>query len=275
MERLFFIISCCIFYNTMIWSQTPQSPHGTLIGAVICYNGILLSTDSRGSFTATDALTLKETQYAYVDSLQKIFKIGSYHMAISGSTNVGNTYWSSLIAQFNASIKAGLTVEQTFDQFIRFLLEKKQIPDSVFTSSYFITVGYEGNLPVIIGTNGHPKSRTSTPTDRIFSMPCIKNELQRLSAEAFKTEIVFLSLRTGYSSCSLGDKTIGGPVEILQITNGNKVKKLQNYKFRSFINYEQFKKAISKKQIKVEYTIPDAHLLLQRFVISQPAMPDY
>lgn len=82
-----------------------EHPHGILVVAVICNDGIVFAADSRSSYTAMDTTIKKEIPYAYLDSVKKIYKLGNFQLAITGNGNVGNRYWEELIDKFNKKHK--------------------------------------------------------------------------------------------------------------------------------------------------------------------------
>jgi hypothetical protein len=112
------IFHCNIGFSQCIDFKT----HGTLVVGVICDNGIVLSSDSRASFTCD--CPESSTTYAYTDSDRKIFPLGKFQIAVTGNSFIKNEYWEELIIQYNKHNKNDSILHSIFHNFKIFVQKK-------------------------------------------------------------------------------------------------------------------------------------------------------
>jgi len=258
--RIEMYVILLILFPKCLRCQSVIQPHGTLIVAFICNNGIILAADSRASFTAYNDIVKREIPYAYVDSFRKIFTLGGFQIGITGNENVGNIYWWDLVEKYNKTHKRDSSLKLTFLHFSKYLINDLKISDSLLRGNFFIVAGFEGNRPVITGIN-------SIHSDTIFSVynvghriatnDCIKSKLA-VNENYCTCDSIINLLVNGFTSCSqdwqLG---IGGPLHIVRINQGNHIVTIKSFKFIRFRTYTDFEKSIINKTTIVTHFFPE------------------
>lgn len=250
--RLFFALLLLSFTGR---GQELPPPHGTLIVAVICEDGVILAADSRASFTGIDVLSNKEIPIAYIQQCRKIYKLGGFQVAITGSSNIGNDYWTKIIHRYNKKHKSNPTLDGEFADFKKYLNQVLNINDSIIFRNRFVLAGYENGNPKIAFIDSSGYSSASKINRRLFTHNCIKDTLR--SVKIFTCDKVKKILTGGFNYCSSIDKSIGGPNYIIQIKRDNSIKELTAVKFKEYKNYKSFLRSIVRGKTKLTYIFPE------------------
>lgn len=234
-------------------------PHGTLIVAIVCTDGILIASDTRASWKDDNKVL-----FAYVDSFQKIFRIGKFQLAISGVSTFNGIYLNEITDSFNKSISVESTLLSTFDKFKNFLKEKYHVTDVELDKNKFILAGYENNLPVITGfeTLGKP---VRSP---VLTSEAIVNPYWRIPNPNPYTCVETMNiLEPIYQKCSTLDKSIGGPTYFLKVQPGNRVSELKKVSFKHFRKETDFIKAILNGETEVTYLFKESKKALKGILL--------
>lgn len=254
---LLLLIPNCLF------SQLSNAPHGSLIVAIICNDGILISADTRGSWTAYNDIAKKELPYAYYDGNKKIFPFGNYLLGITGQTNVGNDFWWNIIEKYNKAYKKKNAVddmETCFKNFRYYISEKLKIPDTLSRGNVFILAGYEKGKPTIIGVDSFNSTvflRVQKTKFRIATNDCIKPKLI-LDDSMYYCDNIVKVLKTGYKECSYNwELGIDSNINVIKIDSSNSKKELVSQKFIRFKDLNDFSSKIINGEVKVSHFFPE------------------
>jgi hypothetical protein len=242
------------------YSQRASYPHGSLIVAVICNDGILMAADSRSSFTAYNDIAKKELPYAYFDSSRKIFQLGKYQVGITGNGNVGNDFWENIIEKYNKKSPKNLTIENTFKHFRNYLHKKIHIHDSLLRGNFFILAGFENKLPVLLAAdslNDESLFRLDKIKHRLLSQDCIKANLV-LNDSLYYTNKILPFVIDGFAKCSKDfELGIGGPYHIIKITTNNNVETISDFEVKRFKTYLDFEISILNQETQIIHFFPE------------------
>jgi len=154
MTQILYLLIPLFLFNLRGTSQEYRNPlHGSLIIALICEDCIIIAADSRGSITEKLPSGVEEG-YAYIDSIQKIFILKNYPLAITGTTMLKDKYFVDLISKYNKKKDKGNSFQSVFNDFEIFLLKKYKISkQTIFNDNSYITGFYENLKPKVIGFN--------------------------------------------------------------------------------------------------------------------------
>jgi hypothetical protein len=253
-------------------AQNVNQLHGSIIGAIICTDGIVIAADSRASFTAYNTFFDREIPYASIDSTQKIFSIGNFEIAISGNLNVGNTFWTDLLIKFNRGQSKFDSPDTTFNKFKYFVTKKLKINDTLLRGNIFILAGYENGKAFILfidSINSKKYIRLHDYPHSAFSNPCFDPKVYFRPGQ-FSCDYISKSIANGYLKCS-GDFTngIGGPSTILKINYDNSVTKIASFKYKRWKTYLDLERAAYYGRINVIYHTPESKSILKAQLLSK------
>ena len=258
MKRISLLTS--IIISQFSFAQKASYPHGSLIVAVICNDGIIMAADSRASFTAYNVIAKKELPYAYIDSTRKIFPLGKYQIGITGNGNVGNDFWWNIIEKYNKKSPRNLSIENTFKHFRDYLHNKMNLHDSLLRGNVFFLAGFEDKTPVIMvadSLNDENLIRTNRIKHRFVSHDCIKPNLI-LDDSLYYTGKILPFIVEGFNKCSkLWELGIGGPNHIITINSQNKTETVSSFQFKRFKTYLDFEISIINNETKVTHFFPE------------------
>lgn len=236
--------------------------HGTLVIAIICYDGIIMASDSRGSFIER-LPNGKEHPFAYIDSMQKIFFLKNYSVAITGVSMVNKKYYYQFLEEFNHSDSQDSNFGETFANFKSFLSTKYGINDSIlFDNNFFISGFYENHIAKLVGYRKNDSLITSAHNGMLFSADNAKQSFFNLY-DSYKLPLTcengaFLAEKAIYKFAIDSNKTseVGGPISIIKISPDNSITYIKSFNPKTYKDYKDFANSILKNETKVVYTDP-------------------
>lgn len=263
---LFFVFTAC---NDIL--TTPKEvPHGTLIVAVICNDGILIASDSRAAFTITTDSVGKngrkiEKVYAYFDNNRKIARLGNWQIGISGLSMLGKKYVTDLCAEFSKT-HAQLEIRETFYEFVGYLEKRGIKRKEIFGENQYIMAGYENSTPVIFshGFEGEVLERrrgSATYSDAEF-----KSYLSKPNNVPLNCASVAPYLEKSFNTYSniKSDYMIGGPLQMVQIKPDNTLIIIKDFKSHEYKTYKEAAEGIFSGEVPVTYLYKNSRELLIR-----------
>lgn len=265
MKKTIFLLWLLVPFQ--VCSQPSSVPRGTLIVSAICEDGILIASDSRGSFTLNDDTNGIETVYAYVSEQKKIFNIGGFQMGITGLTMLGKKFFHQLTNDFNKSHKSNPTIKSTFHEFINYLREKKLIPEKeIFGENQYILAGYQNSSPVIFyhGYSGETelnKIGSIAYSDKNFK-PYIN--LPRGTINTCLTVAPYLESWMSDFAKKKDKNDVGGPFNVIQIKPDNSVVEIKGFESKKYRNYKAMAKDIIDNKVQVNYLYDNSEELLKK-----------
>jgi hypothetical protein len=242
-------------------SQINKSPKGTLLVALIRDDEIILAADSRGSFEGFDTFQKKNIVVAYIDSLQKIFSLSGYKIAITGDSHLYNYPWSYVVKRFNDRYRKKSSVEKTLIKFIGFAKRRFKANDSIINSNGFVIAGYEDNIPVAFIKhkfyNGirQVKKYELTCTGRCFTEHYISPKRKVLDS-------VVNAIESAYIKCTFDDVSIGGPTNIIVLQPHGKIVEKRSFQFLPSRTISEYSQDILDGKVHVHYLYPSSKDLL-------------
>lgn len=252
--------------NKNIYGQNNKNyyPHGTILVAVICKDGILFATDSRSSFTITNIdanRKSKEDVFAYMNNDKKLYQVKDYFIAVSGLSMFNKKYVRDLVSDFNETIIERLKVEDIFDGFLNFLIKENNLTKTeIFNENTFIIAGYENSKPKIISQHKENRSIGEDIGSMFYSdilfKQFVKFEQNKELTCANLCPVIEKAIND-YAEYR-NDYQVGGPVEIIQIKPDNTHLSLRNFKPNNYKTYEETAKAIFNNEIEVHYLYPES-----------------
>ena len=198
---------------------------GSFVAAVICADGIVVASDSRG--TINISRNEDKTPVAYFDGIQKIFPVGSNALASYGRGTFSGLFFSSMVEDFARTEYAKEPVDRLLGAFLVF--SSKQYTHEVLDQLWhevMIAGGYINEEPRICIFDA-ARSDMGLPL-----LDCIRNGIAETGAtllesydekalrsmssgeatEVIENAIVDYARRTGRQN------EVGGPISILRIT---------------------------------------------------------
>src|ERR1700733_12834112 len=134
---------------SILFSKTVLPQSGALIFTVICNDGILIVSDSRG--VIYDSWNLKKPPVAYTDSNRQIFRLSHFAIGIIGNPTFDCQYFYHILSDFNASFPANQNVQFTFSEFKRYFYQKFPVNRyKEVRGNSFLGGGYFNRIPVIV-----------------------------------------------------------------------------------------------------------------------------
>lgn len=250
------LVAILILFINNSFSQNLSNPHGTLIHAIICEDGIILAADSRASWYYIDSSSGNLNTYAHTDSIKKIYKLGVFRLGISGYTILNNQRIEDIIDKFNKKNKADSSISETFKKFHYFITSKLKIPDSIFTRNQYVLAGYENKAPIVLTIDKGGKEMVMRKISNRIYTDDIATKYKYNLREPLTCDYVKPLIDIMYVSCASEKKDIGTPVNIIKINTDNSVTDLNTFKFRKYKNQKRFFKAILSGTVYVKYDYP-------------------
>ncbi len=222
---------------------------GTEILGIAVNDGIVLAADSRTGFKMD---TADEQPFAYYDESPKLFQLKQFIIGVSGAAGIGNTFYSKIIDDFNATSFQSGSLSKTLKAFSTYL--DKQYPVTAFpirNTTYFIAVGFEQGQPELIGFNSvrWDKRHDFTTNDT--------RVIKYLQQEQVKAESVPRKLENAIKIFARGEhleNTIGGPVSIVKVFENNHIEWVQNkFTKNDFKTDKDLIKQVKRGQLKMVY----------------------
>jgi hypothetical protein len=252
--------------NKKIYGQNNKNhyPHGTILVAVICKDGILFATDSRSSFTITNIDAngkSKEDVFAYMNNDKKLYQAKDYFIAVSGLSMFNKKYVRDLVSNFNKTIIEKLKVEEIFDGFLNFLITENNLTKTeIFNENTFIIAGYENSKPKIISQQKENRSIGEDIGRMFYSDILFKQFVQFEQSKELTCANLYPVIEKAINDYAeyRNDYKVGGPVEIIQIKPDNTHLSLRSFKPNNYKTYEETAKAIFNNQIEVHYLYPES-----------------
>lgn len=239
------------------------SQHGTLIIASIIENKyIAFAADSRGSFYIDS--NHHKLQIAYVDSMEKIFQLKHFILAISGAEGRGKTLYSTIVNKYNQTKFKSDNIEETLNDFIRFL--DSNYSESSFhkdgSGSLFIG-GYEKSVPKIIAINLFTHQKIMV-TDGFLTNADYFEELETyLSNDSLDFPRRLENAIYSYAIKNNKTTNIGGGISMGILTDKNIFKWWQNDFSKLEINKEYLSNSdIKDDKYRITYLIPNGKEIL-------------
>ena len=260
------IIGCRDYSN-----DTNPLPHGTLIVAIICNDGIIIAGDSRASFTTTHEERNSEGRkiekvYAYIDSTQKIFQVNKYQMGVSGISMLGGKFLYQLTQDFSRKNKSEATLKATFLNLKNYLNNSLSIKDSSISENQFILAGYENSQATIFahGYNGEVSERRLGGA--VYSDSGFKPYLVKPKGTVWNCKDIAPYIESAMHSFARdkNDFMIGGPINIIQIKPDNSIIQIKSFKSTKYKNYKQMATDIINNKLSVKYLFWDSESLLKK-----------
>ena len=254
--------------NQNLFSQNNKNylPHGTILVALICNDGILFATDSRSSFTISNIDSNGkniENVFAYMNNDKKLYKINEYLIAVSGLSMFNKKYIRDLISDYNdnGTLEKNIKIEEEFDGFLNYLISENNLSKAeIFNENTFIIAGYENSKPKILSQLKEERN-FSDEIGRMFYSDVLFKQFVKVSPN---TELTCSNLCPIIEKAIIdyatfkGDYKVGGPVEIVQIKPDNTHISLRSFKANYYKTYEETAKAIFNKEIEVHYLFPES-----------------
>lgn len=250
-------------------SKNNFYPHGTILVAVICNDGIVFATDSRSSFTISNEDVNgnnNEQVYAYMNNDKKMYKIKDYFISFSGLSMFNKKYIRQIVDEYNETDNNS-GIEESSNGFINFLEKENNIPNSeIFKENTFIIAGYENLKPKMISLH---KGETTILND-MGRMVHSETEFKEFVKFSRNTELTCQNVAPVIETAIINyakhknDFKVGGPLEIIQIKPDNTFLTLKTFEPNIFNSYTELANAIFNGEVKVYYLYPESEEKLKK-----------
>ena len=179
---------------------------GTFIGAVICSDGIVIAADSRTTF-----MDGAGQPFAYIDSMPKIYFDKGTAIAISGVSSVEGELFSSFVNR-----NRDLLLRPVNEVLFGFLL---WMPFTNSSNIAMISAGFVDGKPMICSKAPiYPQNCVSSGYFSSKSSTLLRDMLTQFGRIP-TTDEAAAALRAAITEYSGKDLTVGGPINILKLTN--------------------------------------------------------
>jgi hypothetical protein len=204
---------------TLVYLLAPSLPSyrmgGTFIGAVVAQDGIVVAADSRTTF-----LDATGKSFGYLDGTQKIYAAESTAVAVSGLTSVQGELFNSFVER--NSFLLARPVDEALYGFSVWL------PFQNSTNVLLISAGFNHAVPTICARSVVSPQECQTSgfvTNR--PAPSLKSWLSALRS-APKVADAAGALKQAIAEAAAMDRSIGGPISIVQLPPAAPAKWLEN-----------------------------------------------
>jgi hypothetical protein len=179
---------------------------GTFIGAIICTDGIVIASDSRTMFMDGGG-----KPFAYLDGMPKIYIAGGAAIAISGLSSLDGELFSSFVSR-----NRDLLLRPVNEILFGFLL---YMPFNNSSNIAMISAGFVDGKPIICAKSPIlPQNCLSSGFISNKTSPLLRDTLEKLGRIPTTNEAA-ATLKTAIEDYSRADLTVGGPTNILKLTN--------------------------------------------------------
>jgi 20S proteasome alpha/beta subunit len=273
------IISAFLFLPSFLVAQVQSNyimPRGTLIFGMICTDGIVLASDSRGMFV--DTINGKEVVIAYFDKNRKIFDIGGFKIAKAGKSAVGNYLQGYVFKEFDKSNHSHKSLDSIFNDYVQFCMDNFCVSKgAVMNYQVYIIAGYKNKIPYLINymsSRSETQNILSAFTTNHYS---ILKYLTLPSKDSLTCKIAAASIKSAINRLAEDDFElgIGGEVEVIKITPENKIKKIICFKpVREYKTGWGLDKAILDGKIELKYKSDEYQkMLIDKLKSALKSMP--
>ena len=216
------LILLCTVFSGAATSTEPVEPapirvKGSFVIAVICKDGIIVASDSRG--------TLKDREgrrIAYYDLDQKIFPIGNKLIADTGYASLNDpklSFLSALMSRFAKSPLSHVEVDQLPAAYFKYA--NSVLPPAGAESAKLQTLifaGFKKNKPVVCMYRGETSRTTKCRFSGYLSSPGQQIVgLKRASSLSFQDAAQFMQQAIDDYATAVQPGSVGGPVVVRTI----------------------------------------------------------
>lgn len=253
MRKSILFVAITLFLIIKCFSQPNLIPHGTLLIAYICDDGILLAADSRASWNKGLDSNNNFIWYAHMDSVRKVYPLGFFQIMTTGITVYKSDLIENIIIEYNRKLKPDLSITQTFQNFKNYTKKKYKLTDSIFNEVTYIMAGYEKSVPTILYSDSLGSVVSHTRLLRVVSDTSALKYLNPVYP--FNTDYQIEMIENIFNESSRRHIFIGGPINMIKINPDNTVTNIKTFKFSkpSFKTEIEFFKAILDGKLDIKY----------------------
>ena len=181
---------------------------GTFIGAVICQDGIVIASDSRSTF-----LDGSGRAFGYIDGMPKIYAGSGAAVAVTGMTSVEGEMFSSFVNRNRFLLDRA--VNETLFGFAVWL------PFTNSNNIGMISAGFlDGMATICAKAPIAPQSCSKSGFIANKTSASLRDSLSKLGRAPTTSEAA-TALTMAIEEYSRMDPTVGGPISILKLSDGN------------------------------------------------------
>jgi hypothetical protein len=216
------VLLCTAFSGaTKSTEPAPIRVKGSFVIAVICKDGIIVASDSRG--------TLKDREgrrIAYYDLDQKIFPIGNNLIADTGYASLNDpklSFLSALMSRFAKSPLSHVEVDQLPAAYFKYA--NRVLPPAGAESAKLQTLvfaGFKKNRPVVCMYRGESSRTTKCRSSGYLSSPGQQIVgLKKAGSLSFQAAAHFMQLTIDEYATAVQPGSVGGPVVLRTIVRSS------------------------------------------------------
>ncbi|HXH99593.1 MAG TPA: hypothetical protein VNI52_04950 [Sphingobacteriaceae bacterium] len=202
----------------------------------------------------------------YLDSIQKIYQLNKYPIAVAGLTVFNKITLRNLFIDFKSKKAPARDIEHSFALFMDFLINERGVNErEIFLkNNSWIMGSYETGVPKLLIAAEDSISVLTQKNDMAFShiqayqtFSRLKNKYKLPLTMKHAAGLAEETIRQYPKEYNL-ETEIGGPLTIIKITPTNKVMYLKSFKPKVYNTYGHFLKSILANETKVNYIYHDS-----------------
>lgn len=246
-----------VFAIILLFAHAICKPQLSLKGSFMIIakgtDGIIIASDSRGSFYDNSAAAKKPL--AYHDSVQKCFIIRKTAMAITGDGLYGQMFFNGIIDNFTLIHKNSLLKpSNTLEVFMKYC--KMVMPEILYnqiSTNTMATVGYEGDKAILCYYL--PNNGKIICTDKFDYIESARSEFYDLYKASMSCKDLGLIAQNSILKYAINENKkydIGGPIRIIFMNK--KEVKWMNYKPAfNWKTAQEFIKDYRKGKVSIQF----------------------
>jgi 20S proteasome alpha/beta subunit len=219
------ILLCTAFSGATTSTEPVESApirvKGSFVIAVICKDGIIVASDSRGTLKNREGRRI-----AYYDLDQKIFPIGNKLIADTGYASLNDpklSFLSALMSRFAKSPLSHVEVDQLPAAYFKYA--NTVLPAAGAESAKLQTLifaGFKKNEPVVCMYRGESSRTTKCRSSGYLSSPGQQIAgLEKASSLSFQDAARFMQQAIDEYAMAVQPGSVGGPVVVRTIALSN------------------------------------------------------
>jgi hypothetical protein len=202
-------------FFTIGFLQTGDRYGGTFQGAVICEDGIVVASDSRTTF-----MDASGQAFGYVDGMRKIFVERGAAVAVSGLTSLEGELFSSFVRRNDYLL--GRPVNEILFGFLLWL------PFQNTEAVGLISAGFIDGKPMICSKSPIvPQKCLDSGLISSKGSSLLRDWLLKLGHPPKASEAA-TALKSAIEEAARTDRTVGGPISVLRLTENGAPQWLEN-----------------------------------------------
>jgi hypothetical protein len=255
-----------LFFISPVTTFSQTNVHGSISLAAMTADGIVLSSDSRSTFS--DRRYKPNPIIGHYDSSQKIFTFPNFAISVVGPALINGSFVSYYMNEFHKSLDNTVLVDGAYDVFKAYMSRYFPIFYDSMPAMTFIFCGFiKDGRGIFSYEKGEPSpkiimTQSATDSDCVFVNKENPKYYLNLSSDSVATVMIksILNLEKNKKKGYM----FGGPIVVLKISEGNNYNYIKSEKIGQRWNtYCDFIDSYQNKNVRMHFTSNETKLFFQ------------